>query len=407
MLTRRQFLNRSLASAAFVSLGGVGPHFLRNAAAWQAGNGDNILVVIQLSGGNDGLNTVVPFRDDEYRKARPTLAISADQVLKIDDQFGWHPALRGAADLLESQRLAVIQGVGYDQANRSHFESMDIWHTCQRKTDRQRQGWLGRYLESAESGDDAPGLHLGGEAQPLALAARNVRVPSVASLERFRLRAGAAGSIETQVEQLAMAARPQTSDLLGFVQSSTVAALDASQRVEEVVKVARSASEFPATQLGEKLQTVAKLIGAGLRTRVYYVALDGFDTHAQQAAAHAALLGQWSDALRAFLDDLAAQGNDQRVLTLTFSEFGRRVKENASEGTDHGAAAPVFLAGGRVKAGLHGPMPSLTELEDGDQKFHTDFRRVYATILDRWFAAPSAPILGAPYEPLDVLKTDA
>lgn len=404
MFTRRDFLTQSLASTALVSLSGAAPAFLRHVAAQEAGQKDRVLVVIQLSGGNDGLNTIVPYRHEEYRKARPTLGIAADSVLKIDDDLGFHPSLRGAAELLESGKLAIVQGVGYEQPNRSHFESMDIWHTCQRKGDRLRQGWLGKYLETARSGDDAPGLHLGQEVQPLALAAREVRVPSVASLERFRLKSGSAAEIEKQIASLAQAERAQSDELLGFVQSSTVAALKASERVGEVTKMASTATEYPTTGLGEKLKTVAQLIGAGLRTRVYYVALDGFDTHSQQPAAHAGLLSQWGDALAAFMKDMAALGEDQRVLTLTFSEFGRRVKENASEGTDHGAAAPIFLTGGNVKAGVHGELPSLTDLDDGDLKHHTDFRRIYATILESWLqTASSEPMLGGHYEPLPLL----
>ncbi len=400
--TRREFLKSTLASSALLSLSGAVPLFLRQAAAAPSQQNSRVLVVVQLSGGNDGLNTVVPFRQEEYYKSRPKLGLAADSVLKINDELGLHPSLRGAADLLEQGKFAVVQGVGYAQPNRSHFESMDIWHTCLRKTDNRRDGWLGRYLDAAPDAGDLPAMHLGQEQQPLALAARTLRVPSIASVERFRLQ-DAKGAYE-RVKSLAETPRAEADELLGFVQSSTTTALSASQKLETVMRETRENSAYPKTALSEKLSTVAKLISAELPTRIYYVALDGFDTHSQQAAAHAGLLDQWSSALSAFYQDLAQTGHAERVLLFSFSEFGRRVQENASEGTDHGAAAPVFLAGPSVSPGVHGALPSLTDLDDGDIKFHTDFRRVYATILDRWFGANSADLLGERFEPLDFLK---
>jgi uncharacterized protein (DUF1501 family) len=403
--TRRDFLKGALGASAVLSFGGTVPRFLAAAAAAEAEpTADTVLVVVQLSGGNDGLNTVVPFADDVYRKKRPKLAIPADKVLKLDDRLGLHPSLTGLRDLFDRGELGIVQGVGYPQPNRSHFESMDIWHTCRRKADRRNDGWLGRFLDASVKGDggDVPALHLGDEKQPLALAADHVRVPSVASLDRFRLQASDA-ELTKAVADLTAAERPKGNDLLDFVETSTTGALAASRRVESARGAYATKAEYPDTDLASKLRTVAQLIDAGLGTRIYYVTLDGFDTHSQQADAHTALLSQFGGAVGAFVRDVTEHGHGKRVLVTAFSEFGRRVEENASGGTDHGAAAPMFLAGGRVKPGLIGALPSLTDLEDGDLKFHTDFRQVYAAILERWLRWPSASVLGEEWKPADVI----
>ncbi|MAG94669.1 MAG: hypothetical protein CMJ48_13120 [Planctomycetaceae bacterium] len=404
--TRRTFLTTALGSGAALSFSGSMPQFLLHAAEGEQGsNNETILVVVQLSGGNDGLNTIVPYDDDAYLSKRPKLGIPADKVLKIDKQLGFHPAAKGLADLLEDEKLAVIQGVGYEKPNRSHFESMDIWHTCRRKTERRTEGWLGRVLDASASdaGGDVPALHLGHDKQPLALAAKHVRTPSVRSLERFRLRSK---ENEKLIGSITATKREKPDALLDFVQTSTTAALSASRRVEKAAGAYKSSVEYPQSDLGQKLRTTAQLIDSGLKTRIYYVTLDGFDMHSQQAAAHTALLTKFSAGVSAFVKDLAEHGHEQRVLVTGFSEFGRRVQENASEGTDHGAAGPMFFAGGRVKPGLHGAHPSLTDLVDGDLKHHTDFREVYATVLERWLrTSDSASILGKEYEPVDFLKT--
>lgn len=384
-ITRRDILK----AGAVLSFGGTVPSVLLRAAT-APGRADRVLVVVQLSGGNDGLNTVVPFAEDAYRRARPTLAVA--DVLKIDDAVGFHPALRGFADLLEAGRLAVVQGVGYPEPNRSHFESMDIWHTCRRRGREPRtEGWLGRALVP---GDDDPAIHLGGEPQPLALASATLRVPSIASLEEFKLH-GVDGD-----EVAPMTAEKRDGELLEFVRGSTASALASAKRVAEAARSYRPAVEYPDSALAQKLRTVAQLVDAGLQTRVYYVMLDGFDTHAKQADAHAALLRQLGDAVSAFVRDAGEHGHP--VLTMAFSEFGRRLEENASGGTDHGAAAPIFLAGG-VRAGLVGRHPSLADLDEGDVKHHTDFRRVYAAVLEKWLGVESAPILGGTYEPVEAI----
>lgn len=404
--TRRRFLKSAAAASAVLTFGPQVPTFLQAAAQATTGSHGRILVVVELAGGNDGLNTVVPLRSDDYRRLRPGLAVPAADTLRITDEAGLHPALQGFAKLLEAGQLAVVQGVGYDNPNRSHFESMDIWHTCQRKDELRVDGWLGRYLEQSRTtaGSDPSGLHVGSDKQPFALMSRQVRVPSIRSLEQFRLEGAGEQEFRQAVQQLTEARRTTDNDLLGFVQSSTSSALAASARIERTGKAYQPATVYPQTDLAEKLRTVARLIVAGLQTAVYYVQLDGFDTHAQQAPAHAALLRQLSDAVHAFVADMVAQGHGDRVLLLSFSEFGRRVAENASEGTDHGTAGPVFLAGTGVRAGLHGAHPALDQLVDGDLQHHTDFRQVYATVLERWLSCDSSAILKGDYQPVDALN---
>lgn len=406
--TRREFLATTIGSSAVVSLGAAAPSFLLQATADDAAKGDErILVVVQLSGGNDGLNTVVPFTNEIYRKNRPTLAVSKQDALKIDGSLGFHPAARGLADLLETNQLGIVQGIGYPNPNRSHFESMDIWHTCRRKTEKRPDGWLGRFLEAAEAGSksDIPALHLGHEKQPYALASLNMSVPSIQSIDRFRLRDGGNEKLRKTISELGKSESASSNDLLGFVKTSTGSALAASRRIEAAGKGYKPKVTYPENGLGQKLQTVAQLIDSKLATRVFYVTLDGFDTHSRQADAHAALLREFSSALSAFIGDINSHGHGDRVLVMGYSEFGRRLKENASEGTDHGAAAPMFMAGKPVRSGLIGRHPSLTDLTQGDVKFHTDFRQVYAAVLENWLGVKSAPILGAQHKSIDFLQS--
>ena len=403
--SRRQFLTTAIGSTAVLAVGARPPQFLLNAAAAEPPTGnDSILVVVELSGGNDGLNTIVPYADDEYRKNRPQLGIGESSVLRIDDYCGFHPSLRGFAELLEKGELAIVQGVGYPNPNRSHFESMDIWHTCHQDKQQRADGWLGRYLDAAyqNRGVGIPAMHFGSEKQPLALAAQRIRVPSLQSLDSLQLK-GDQDEL-TAIGELTSAGRAVANPLLGFVQSSSTAALSASERVRSRLQKYEAESKYPESSLANKLQLVAQLIDAGMETRVFYVALDGFDTHSQQSDAHAGLLRQLGDAVQAFLQDVSAHDHGDRVLVTAFSEFGRRVQENASAGTDHGAAAPMFCAGSRVRAGLHGAHPSLTDLQEGDLKHHTDFRQVYATILEDWLAWKSRSVLDGPYETLPLIK---
>ena len=400
--SRRNFLRSSAAGSAVLTFGGLAPSALQAAA--EQSTSERILVVIELQGGNDGLNTVIPVGDETYRKLRPKLAIAKDDSLEISDGLAFHSSLRGFADLLEAGRLAIIQGVGYPDPNRSHFESMDIWHTCQRKNENRTDGWLGRLLEQSAdtAGGDPTALHLGHDKQPFALMSRRVRVPSIRSLEQFRLQGTEDAQFRKAVQDLTDARRGDSNDLLNFVQSSTSSAISASERLSSSVKSYSSGIAYPKNGLGEQLQTVAKLISSGLKTSVYYVTLNGFDTHSQQPDAHAGLLRQLGDSVKAFLDDIDHLKQSDRVALMCFSEFGRRVEENASAGTDHGTAGPMFMAGTAVKSGLIGQLPSLNNLQEGDLRHHTDFRQVYAAVIEDWLQCEAEPILHDKFAAVDV-----
>ena len=401
-LSRRSMMLRSAACGTVMSVGAntaVLPSFLMGAPQSTT---ENVLVVLQLSGGNDGLNTVIPFDHPVYQKNRPSLAVGKDQVLAIEENLGFHPVATGLSTLLEQSQLSIIQGVGYPNPNRSHFESMDIWHTCRRKDAVRDEGWIGASVNQhlTRQDNDTPILHLGSEKQPLALTATDPRSISIRSLDQFKLQANQ--------EQITSVVQTTNSDddsnaLLGFLQSSTASALKTS---EQLLRSAASktrdndAAAYPQHRLAQKLQTIAKLIDSPLKTRVYYVTLDGFDTHAQQAGAHESLLGQLSSALAAFVADLKQRQQGQRVTTMVFSEFGRRLAENASKGTDHGAAGPMFLAGEGILPGLIGKHPSLTDLQQGDLKHQFDFRQVYASVL-QWMGWED-DALGKSFKPLEL-----
>ncbi len=404
--TRRAFMKGTGGAGTLFAMGGMAPHFLvgtaeavsKGKAAEEKGKGDHVLVVVQLSGGNDGLNTVVPVGDDVYHKNRFITRIRKESAIKIDDYHGFHPSLDGFGKLLDDGRLAVLQGVGYPNPNRSHFVSMDIWHSARPGASRRTTGWLGRYVDgtSGRRGkrNDVAGIHLGDSRQPLALAGTKVQTPSIQSLEGFKLHTSGDGKLKKAMETGAKVNRAGGSDLLTFMQRSTASAMGSSERIQEALKDYEPAVKYPNSRLGDQLKTVAQLIEAGMTTRIYYLTHGGFDTHANQAQTHAALLKQLGDAVSAFCFDMKKRGHDKRVALMSFSEFGRRVKENASRGTDHGAAAPLFMAGGAVKKGLIGKHPSMTDLDQGDLKFHTDFRKVYATVLDEWLGYDSRKVLG-------------
>ena len=406
MTTRRKFIQTAFGSAALVSMSHSVPAVLFGASQRAALSGDDrILIVIELGGGNDGLNTVVPYGDEEYYKNRFTLAVGRNQVLKIDDHVGLNPSLRGFSKLLEQQQLAIIQGVGYPNPNRSHFESMDLWHTAHRNTESAHLGWLGRCVdESPELAGELPAMHYGEGRQPLALGTRTRPVASINSLEQFRLNVGNKRKFADTIRGDLAIRRDSDNELLGFIHESAGLALRTSERLDKVLDSSSTARDFPNTTLGRKLAAISQLVDSGLPTRVYYVTHNGFDTHANQGAAHSGLLSELGDAVAALMADLSKRGHDQRTAVLSFSEFGRRVRENASRGTDHGTAAPLFIAGGSIRPGLANKHPSLTDLDQGDLKFSTDYRSVYATVLEKWMGIDSVPILGKAYDTMNLFK---
>jgi uncharacterized protein (DUF1501 family) len=403
-LSRRQFLATS-SSVLAVSAGFSG--FWRKVAlaapnADQPGAADTILVVVEMTGGNDGLNTVIPFKDPAYEKARPRLKQPTDKIVKVNDELGLHPAMTGFGRLLEKSQLGIIQGVGYPNPNRSHFVSMDIWQTASFAPD-EPYGWLGRGVE--KMGAAVNGLSVEGGDSPRALTGASGRAVSLKSLADYELKVAGGPDATARrrvVENFAAGEGAKPGDLADLVKQAARETYRSAARLREVAANYDTPVNYPATGLAGRLKLIAQLIAAGVPERIYYTSIGGFDTHSNQAPQHTELLGELSGAIAAFHEDIAHHGQQKRVLTVTFSEFGRRVKENASQGTDHGAASQMFVVGDAIRSGAIGAHPNLTDLDDGDLKFHTDFRSVYATLLDQWLKVPSAEVLGKEYPVIEL-----
>jgi uncharacterized protein (DUF1501 family) len=406
MFTRREFLRTS----TLVALAPTVPGFLAQTARAAAPARDGrLLVVVQLDGGNDGINTVVPFADEGYAKCRTALRLPADRLHKITKEVGLHPAMGDAAKLLESGRLAVVQGVGYPNPSRSHFKSMAIWQSANvnlpRKDDfdadtKAVYGWIGQALdEGPRPADGSPAAQfVGSGSMPVALRSRRSVASAIARPEDAVLALKGGG------RSAAMEGPGRDGDLAAFVRRSTLDAYATSERMAAVLRAEDRGASYPATALAGRLRVIARMIKGGGGTRVFYTSHGSYDTHYTQLQLHASLLFELSGALKAFLDDLAAAQLAERVLVLCFSEFGRRVAENGSQGTDHGTAGPVLLAGPGVQAGLVGPTPSLLDLQDGDLKMVVDFRQVYATVLEGWLGLPSAPPVGGQFDKLPLFR---
>lgn len=402
--TRREFL-QLLGSAGLISLGAMPPRFLATAAesAGVAACDKRILVLIQLAGGNDGLNTLIPHGDPAYLRARPGIGIPTPQVLRLNDEVGLHPNLTGLRELYDEGKLAIVQGVGYPNPDRSHFRSMDIWQSAQPLNENPRDGWLGRALEWQFDRQPAlaEALSLGSDKLPLAFVSTRVNVPSLHRLEDFQLVDGQGPTtnrdrIRRTIKQLV--ADPASGEL-DYVRRATTTALTSAERLKSLSATYRTTVNYPSTGLASRLKLVAQMLTADLPARIFVVSLDGFDTHSQQQPGHAALLAELSGGIRAFEQDLAEHKLSDRVVLATYSEFGRRVAENGSLGTDHGAASMLFALTPTGKGGLHGSHPSLTDLTDGDLKYKIDFRSVYAAILDKWLEIPSAEVIGEVFQP--------
>jgi uncharacterized protein (DUF1501 family) len=411
---RREFLR---AAAAFVALTPTVPAFLsQTVQAAKRGGGrkfsadERILVVLQLAGGNDGLNTVVPVTNGLYYKVRPKLAVPRDKTLKLDDDFALHGAAEGLKKLHDAGLLAVVHGVGYPNPNRSHFRSMDIWHTAA-PDGRRYEGWLGRYFDNSCRGADGCSAEAAialMEEAPLALRGQRFLPLAFEKPDKLGWMAAtdmpATGKVVAGLNQPRPVDAPQPQTPLQYLRRVGLTARMSAERIQWATQHGRAGWEFPKSEVGRNLEIVAKLIAAGLPTRVYYVSHGGYDTHANQANRHERLLRELGEALYAFLAAMKAQGNLDRVLLLSFSEFGRRVAENGSQGTDHGAAAATFLAGGRVTAGLHGTPPDLASLDDGDLRHTTDFRSLYATVLGDWLGINPTALLGGEFARLPLLR---
>jgi uncharacterized protein (DUF1501 family) len=400
MFSRRAFLK----SSSLIALAPTVPGFLlQTARAARPEPDSRILVVIQLDGGNDGINTVVPFADEGYAKHRKLLRLPASGLIKVNDRVGLHPAMTAAGKLLDSRRLAIVQGVGYPNPNRSHFESMAIWHTARFDADeRGGLGWLGQALDDQELGKASKPdcVFVGGTQLPAALRGRRCVASAMTRPEDFII------APEVKVKAKPGPDAPAKDDLADFVRRATLDAYTTADHMADLLHDKKDGAAYPATELAQELRLMARLIKADIGTRVYYGRQSGYDTHSAQLGTHSALVAELAGAIQAFLDDLAAAKLADRVVVMTFSEFGRTVKENGSAGTDHGTTGPVFLAGQPVEAGLVGSTPNLLDLDPrhGDLKLGIDFRRVYATVLERWLGLGARAALAGTFDPLPLFR---
>lgn len=404
--SRRDFLKTTIGALAVAP---IAPHLLLNArlAARTASTGTApILVVIQLAGGNDGLNAIVPYGSGLYYQDRPNIAVPAKSVLPIDNMVGFNPNLKGIKALFDQGKVAVVQGAGYPNPNRSHFQGTAIWETAD-PTLQQRTGWLGRYLDAELSGTNNPLAAVSlGATTPMTLLSQTASVTSIENVPSYRFQVSRLEGPSVLKAFDSMVGQGDSTEA-PYINLMRSAGRDAQQGVQDLAALStkyKTSVAYPKNALGTQLQLVAQLIAADLGTRIFHVSLGGFDDHAAEVYTHARLMTDLGDSVNAFMQDLAAQGKADQVLTMTFSEFGRRVKENAGRGTDHGTAAPMFVIGNRVKGGLLGADPVLNALDtNGDLVYAVDFRSVYGTILDKWMNASASQLLGGSFETLPFL----
>ena len=418
--TRREFLQQGLV---MVSAATSVPAFLQH-TAFAAGDpshdvacvpNERILVVVQLSGGNDGLNTVVPFGMDGYYTARPKLAVAADKTHILDDDrgIGLHPWMRALHEMIGEGQAAIVQGVGYPNPNRSHSVSMNVWHRGDRGH-RMKHGWLGRAMDHLHAGDPTfrggvvsqtmypPRAAIGRLSQPMTIHDPQRLTWNAEHLAEDLARHSHRDPVENEGD-----ATSYVQQQLRFIRRTQMDARLTSDKLVDAL-ADEPLVTYPKNRLAQQLQRVTAMMRAGLHTRVHYVYHGSFDLHSQQAHAHAVLLNEFAESLRAFYRELKAMGEDQRVVTMAFTEFGRRVEENASGGTDHGTASPVFLFGPLATPGLYGVHPALTDdaLDDGDLVHGMDFRSIYATVLDDWMRIDSRSVLGGDFRPVSGIFVD-
>ena len=398
IINRRNFIQQS---GLLVAGSWLAPQFLQAHQYQHSLTNPRKLVVIQLSGGNDGLNTIVPYRNDEYYRVRPKIAIPKNRVLKGDDTLGFHPALSGLKELYDEGWLTVLNGVGYPNPDRSHFRSMDIWQSGSDSDQIWSTGWIGRYLDATCADSDQPQLAVEVE-DSLSLALKGEHIKGLALKDPQKLyNTLRSKQIPSDAEARQVG---KENENLAYLYKTLVEARSSAQYVAEKVKTKKVSHEYPKGELSNSLKSIARMILAGVDTQVYYTTLSGFDTHIRQNPQQEKLLSQYADAVHAFVNHLHTEGQLDNVLVLTFSEFGRRVAQNASQGTDHGTANNLFLIGSQLKKpGFFNELPSLSDLQDGDLKFSVDFRRVYATLLDQWLDIPHKQILQQSYDGLPLL----
>ncbi len=393
-MTRRSFLKTTLGASALATGMPLIPE--SSQGAMRSDGNDRVLVVLQLTGGNDGLNTVVPYGDDVYAQGRPTLALPKRDLHKIDDYVGFHPRMQAFSRLFKEGHLSIVQGVGCPNLSNDHDEAMRVWHTADPVG--HHTGWLGRTADHMrKQGRGVPVAFVSSIKRPFVLCAQGAIIPRVDSVDTLTLSQPIPASTRDS---------GQDNPLLDFVRSSSTNSRIMSQRIKAVTT---TPADYPSFKLAQNLHTIAQLIRADVGIRVFFTELGGdgfggFDNHANQLGNHCALLHQLSESVGAFIRDLRTQNLLDRVLLMTYSEFGRTVNENGRRGTGHGAAAPVFLAGGQLKGGLIGPHPSLTDLHKNSLKHHTDFRQLYATALDTWLGVECQAVLGQTFETVDCLS---
>ena len=398
---RRNFLKKSVLASAGTMLV---PHFLKalqaqDSSLFNVSTGKRI-VVIQLSGGNDGLNTVVPYRNDIYYKLRPKLAIPQKEVFSLDGELGLHPSLKGIKQLYDDGLVSVINNVGYPNPDRSHFRSMDIWQTGSAADEYLSTGWIGRFLDASCQGSCHPYTAIEvDDSLSLALKGKNVKGIAVEMPQKL-YKSTKDRKLAALVENHQHSSNSAHSNV-DYLYKTMIETFSSAEYIYEHAKSYGTQQNYPAGKFANHLKTVASLINAGADIKVYYVTLSGFDTHMNQVGKQGKLLSSYAEGIKAFVDDLKKNQTLDDTLIMTFSEFGRRVNENASGGTDHGTANNVFLMGSKLKkAGIYNPAPDLAKLDNGDLKYAVDFRSIYATMLDSWLGTDHTKVLQRNFERL-------
>jgi|SRR5436190_1459844 len=395
LIKRKEFIQIGSLATASIML----PKFLKafeGQAMVPAGN--KVVVILQLSGGNDGLNTVIPILNDIYYRSRPRLGIEKTKALSLTDEVGLHPALTGLKELYDDGSLGIMNGVGYPNPDRSHFRSMDIWQTASQSTEYVTTGWVGRYLDAQCSGCDKPTQAIEID-DVLSLAMKGQNINGIAVKDPRRLYGTANEKFFRDVlKNHKNEAGEKPVDYLYKTMAQTLSSAD---YIFQQSKLHPSSADYPKTDLGNSMKTIASLIFSDINTKVYYVSLGSFDTHVNQEMQQQRLFTEMNDAVKAFVKDLKSNNRFNDVMLFTFSEFGRRVSQNASGGTDHGTANNMFLiSGGLKQKGVINPLPDLNDLDEGDLKYKVDFKNVYATVLNKWLGADDVAILNKKYDHL-------
>ena len=397
MIKRKEFLQSGALATASLML----PQFLKAfERPMSVPRGNKVVVVIQLSGGNDGLNTVIPIANDIYYRARPTLGLRGAQSLKLSDDVALHPALEGFRALYDQGALAILNNVGYPNPDRSHFRSMDIWHSASSSREYWNDGWLGRYLDAQCNACERPTQAIELD-DVLSLALKGEKLKGIAVKDPRRLYGTANEKFFRALHTDAHGQEGQPVDYLYKTLSETMHSAD---YIFSESKARPTKAAYPSTELGKSLRTIASLMYSQINTTVYYVSLGSFDTHANQQAQQQRLLKELNDAVTAFTSDLQHENRFDDLLLFTFSEFGRRVEQNASGGTDHGTANNMFLIGGGLKEkGVLNELPDLANLDEGDLRYKVDFKNVYATILNKWLKVNDQAVLKGRYETMNFI----